>query len=159
MGFVFFGLYVAWFVSIFFTPTMLFGYSYLDLFSIMNNDDIDIVSKFLKELNLTDATMKQTATKYVFLSILFSLILLSVIVSLHKIYSYYESKINRKIKLEKQEIKLRELQIEKLSNNGSIDGINSEELKKDESVAVKVESDSKEDVLKMEENKDKKKKG
>lgn len=162
MGFVFFGLYAAWFVSIFFTPTMLFGYSYIDLFSIMNNDDLEIISQFLNELNLTDGTIKQTATKYVFLSILFSLILLAVIVFLNKLYNYYAAKINRKIKLEKQEIKLRELQIEKLSNPNAEDMGDNVELVKaeDESqIPVTDEKLSEQENLNSLEVKDEKKEG
>ena len=95
---------------------MVFGYSYNELFILINDNNLDLISKFLKELNITEETVKQTATRYVFISIVISIVILAIIVLLQKIYNNYRDRLNRKIKLEKEEIKLKQLEIEKLQS-------------------------------------------
>ena len=126
MGFIFLLLYIAWFISIFYTPQMICGFTYTELFELRNNEGLDILSKFLTTFNLTDETVKQVATKYIFISIAISFAILIILVILHKSYNYHIEKIERKIKKERQEIKMNQLQINEYNriNNSNQDNLN-----------------------------------
>ena len=84
MGFILLLLYIAWFISIFYIPQMICGFNYMELFELRNNEGLDIVSKFLTTLNITDGTVKQVATKYIFISISISFAILIVLIILKK---------------------------------------------------------------------------
>ncbi len=79
-------LYIALIISAITTciyaPTFLYGYTYNELNEIKNNQNMEKFTEFLTNLNLTEESSKETASRYITSSIFFSIMIVSIIISI-----------------------------------------------------------------------------